>query len=1130
MIKRILGFLLAISIVSSCFTVSAAEGEKDFSGLRADYELLCALELLTLPDGTKLTPEDKLSRKYLSMIAVKLAYETYVDGADDTYGVFYDLEKSDVLYPFAKTACQSGFMSSIEGNFDPDRTVTYTELIKVLACVGGYGTLAELNGGYPEGYLYAGNVMGITKAATSSAEDGLTIEAAIPVLIKTLDTDLMEVDSYRGDIAESKVKRGNTFLKRMDITKIEGTITGTMYTNILDAGTTSGLVYIDGEGFTTSDADIHNYAGMEVTAYIKGELDIGDIIYFKGKNKHFEEMKLKGSEITSISGTKAITVKYIPEDTDFNGEKEQRIKISETAREFFNGVYNGGSELEKHINEISRDINGSMRLFDNDGDGVFDVVHLDKFESYMVSYVDTVSSKIHVKDAPFEYIDLSDDIVNNLIIIRRGELKSLSDVKADDIIQYSVSKDGKTVKIVATGVANSTEMNNNVKVEGRVVSIAKDGEVAIINVDGLTYKTTVDFWNRNKDKIIIGRNYIFYMNAEKQIAYMGADSTGEKYGFLMGIFAENEFDGPLKIKMLTADNTIEIINTVESIAYYDGGNRKKLKTIDDVYKNPSLYDSSTGRVKRQVVRYFINDWNKLSTLYTAKEDFRFLCVPATDVKDDGSMKTLASDYREEDFILRNTEVINPLTNPIYARLPGNQGGMVPVTVLAPDAKNETDSVFKLNYTNFDVGQYIADDKDFSFFKYMYNSNGKLIGLRRNSVNDTGDRYNNTPGKTLWIDKSAIIDQKYVLPSDATTFQVALELDASNNLKVDNTANESSYVAVPTMNTEHGSANVLPYMLFDIDENNKASVALLGDITTLPFGEVRYEERGIITKRLFYALNDEGDIKLKVKINRMTGSEAEFFFESDDLTDTGCMLPYYNEQGEFIGPGKVWYYGDGASRQGDFYAKTYGIYEGKPATDLKVGDIVSFKLNNKGEIKAFYTMFDGDTGRGFFEAKEGTDVSRWRMNVDEIDQANANEDGFIDTKSKYTSRGMGEDDGGIGLNSSTREFIYGKVKSKVLVGGYYCTNVETALPSWTYRDRYGTQNGVFDQFYLDDSGNTYLPIERLVDVNKGITVFVVDEKRKNVRKANINALTPGAKVVMSFPMYTWRGCVVVYEED
>lgn len=1131
MIKRVISFMLAFCVVFSCLVASAEEDTKVISGNETDYQMLCELGILKLPDNTVLKPEDKLFRKYAAMISVKLAYGTESAGTSDLYGAFNDLEKNDPLYTYAKTACESGFMSSEGGNFEPDKTVTFNELIKILTCAGGYGSLAEVKGGYPTGYLYAGAQMGITKGALQGGEAEMTVESALSVLAKCIEADLMEPSKFENGLVEQEVKSGKTFLDRMDIKRTDGFVTANVYTNIYaNKCAPAGCVYIDGKKFKTGTTDITNYAGAEVSVFYKGEdSDAGEIIYFKSKSKHFEEKIIKGSDISEVSGISDLTLKYYENADD---KKEKKLTISKTAREFFNEVYNGGSELERHINEISDEINGSIRLFDNDGDGIFDVVHLSKFDSYMVGYVDTALKRIYVEGADINYIDLEDGLVENLIVIRRGEVKSISDIKEQDIIQYSVSKDGKTAKIVAAGLSSTAEINNEIKLEGRVVSIVEKDGIAKINIDGLTYETTVDFWKRNKNGIVMGRNYVFYMNSEKQIAYVTSESTGEKYGFLMGIGAQSSIDGRIKLKILTTDNTIEIFETTNGFVHFDGDDQRKIKTIDDVYSSSALFDTATGKIKRQVVRYYINDWNVLSSLSTAKDNFRFFCVPATEINDDGTWKenVTTNEYSEEDFILRKTEIIDPTTTEIFTNKPGSRGGMVPVTCLAPETVNEADSSLQLNYTNFDVGKYIADDKTFSFFKYTYHpTTGDLRDLTRNSMYDSGDRYVNGPGKISWVDGAPIIDQKYFLTGSTRVFKVALELDSDGNISISNTAGDEYYCTIDATKSE-GQGGVVPWMLYDINEGGQAATGCMGDISTLEYGSTAYTERGVLTEDAYMAVNSEGEKKLAVKLKGQSSTEKEYFFEDINATDTGCMLPYYKQNGEFLGPGAVYYYGTGGARKSDLYADVKGIYQGTPATDLKLGDFVSLKFNNKGEIKDFYIMFDGDTTKNYYEVPEGTDSSRWRMNQRELNIFNAGGVEYETGGSLYTSRSMGGDDGGVGLNQSKREFLYGKVKEKTAVGNYFCTVVETALPSWTYRDRIGSTVGSHDQYYMEESGNTYLNINRLIDVNKNTKVYVVDSKRKTVTQKSVSDICAGDKVAMSYPMYSWRGVIVVYKED
>lgn len=47
------------------------------------------------------------------------------------------------------------------GHFFPTSPVTYEQMVKMLVCAWGYGQQAEENGGWPDGYLYTANEIGL---------------------------------------------------------------------------------------------------------------------------------------------------------------------------------------------------------------------------------------------------------------------------------------------------------------------------------------------------------------------------------------------------------------------------------------------------------------------------------------------------------------------------------------------------------------------------------------------------------------------------------------------------------------------------------------------------------------------------------------------------------------------------------------------------------------------------------------------------------------------------------------------------------------------------------------------------------------------------------------------------------
>ena len=72
------------------------------------------------------------------------------------------------------------------------------------------------------------------------------------------------------------------------------------------------------------------------------------------------------------------------------------------------------------------------------------------------------------------------------------------------------------------------------------------------------------------------------------------------------------------------------------------------------------------------------------------------------------------------------------------------GGRVPINVAAPENVSGGKNCLEMNWTNFDIGKYIADDKKLSFGKYKVDPDtGAITGIVRDSTADTAGR----PGAT-----------------------------------------------------------------------------------------------------------------------------------------------------------------------------------------------------------------------------------------------------------------------------------------------------------------------------------------------------------------------------------------------
>ena len=96
---------------------------------------------------------------------------------------------------YINLAYELGFVSGAE-NFEPAREITYDEALKIAVAAVDYEAVAEINGGYPDGYRYAARQSGIIKNVSITGTDGLTKAQAAVMIDNLLGTELINSYEY----------------------------------------------------------------------------------------------------------------------------------------------------------------------------------------------------------------------------------------------------------------------------------------------------------------------------------------------------------------------------------------------------------------------------------------------------------------------------------------------------------------------------------------------------------------------------------------------------------------------------------------------------------------------------------------------------------------------------------------------------------------------------------------------------------------------------------------------------------------------------------------------------------------------------------------------------------------------
>ena len=116
---------------------------------------------------------------------------------------------------------------------------------------------------------------------------------------------------------------------------------------------------------------------------------------------------------------------------------------------------------------------------------------------------------------------------------------------------------------------------------------------------------------------------------------------------------------------------------------------------------------------------------------------------------------------------------------------------------------------------------------------------------------------------------------------------------------------------------------------------------------------------------------------------------------------------------------------------------------------------------------------------------------------------------------------------ISQNMSSTNFSYGRVKA---VGPYYVV-IDTNMPSFSYFDRLGSNNGSHSLYYRTEGGDTFRPITRVLQVKGQTNVFRIDRNPKGttVSKTTLSDVQVGDIVYAYQPQWEYSGFLAVYKE-
>lgn len=192
--KKVLLVLLIFIMSTSCINVFA----ETYSDVGADSEYRKAVDVLSamgVMEGygdLTFKPEEPLTRAEAAAIMVRLLDLT--DDARQNDVVFTDVESTHWAFKYIKIAAKNGIVNGMgDGTFEPNRLVTYGEMVKMAVNATCWESFAIAQGGWNEGcYIAAGKEAGIIKDESISSDENITRGEAAELIYNALTVGFME--------------------------------------------------------------------------------------------------------------------------------------------------------------------------------------------------------------------------------------------------------------------------------------------------------------------------------------------------------------------------------------------------------------------------------------------------------------------------------------------------------------------------------------------------------------------------------------------------------------------------------------------------------------------------------------------------------------------------------------------------------------------------------------------------------------------------------------------------------------------------------------------------------------------------------------------------------------------------
>lgn len=526
---------------------------------------LCkGLGIITGREDGNVDPEANVTRAEMAAIILRMLNNTTTSSYRDA---FTDVTSSHWAASVIQTASALGIINGYpeDKSFRPDNSVQYEQVAKMIVCAMNYNETAEYYGGYPNGHLKVASDLNITKNAPGNTGVASERGVVIKMIYNALLADYNEPSGV--EYGQQQYKADKTLAEyAFDVKEAKGVLLGTEITSLTGSKYNKGQVRIrinksgnesEDETFLTDLTGLEDVLASNITFYYEEQpgnaekrllavventaktqtenidrKDVENLDEFEGFDDEASQgsIKLHGKSAFKIAANPIIIYNGSLVTLDTFTAAQTNAKEDDTR--FYKNIEKGAdnkvtSSDRKTFTEFLKPEVGTIRIVDNDTDGVYDIVFVDSYETMVVTSASTKSviGKINNQSTSINVNEDENDLTIKTTI--SGMEAAPRNLKKNSVVSIKRSFDGETLEFTSTGESFT----------GSIQSISEDEDGMVITVAGEEYDVDANAVADCKT----GVQAIFYTDAFGRVGYVEASTSGmlqsgEKYGWIMAMY------------------------------------------------------------------------------------------------------------------------------------------------------------------------------------------------------------------------------------------------------------------------------------------------------------------------------------------------------------------------------------------------------------------------------------------------------------------------------------------------------------------------------------------------------------------------------------------------------------------